>query len=304
MKQLCLLFLILLPALGVDGQKIRFTDTTNRWDVQHTQWGNLAGTFWEWRYSDTITIDTFKYFELGDKLIREDTINERFYVRAKTNSPYIDTLEQVLYDFNLKTGDTIIRWKQKQDTNRHYVAKIDSVLINGVYHKLWQFDPLPNNPVGQYSYIVIEGIGSMGGPLYPLNPVGFEQHYRLTCFKNSGSIITVPTNNSIPSPYNQQHFLSLSTCLLAGVDDAKTNTLSITISPHPANTSSVITLPYALQRGELTIYNTMGQTMRQVSLSNTAKVSIGQLPNAGVYYYYISDKTNGQLWQGKLVYSF
>lgn len=300
MKQLCLLFLILLSVLGADGQKIRFTAINNNWLVNQYTINPIISTM-GWGYVDTVFVDTLKYYKLNHVLVREDTVSNRIYTREQVSTPYVDTFEQVLYDFNLKVGDTIELWKQKSDTNRHFVAKVDSVVINGVYHKLWQYDPLPNNPVGQYSYIVIEGIGSMGGPLYPLNPVGFEQHYRLVCFTKNGSLVTVPDNDSIPCPYGGD-YLSLNTCLLDIEDKVSAKQSAVVISPHPANSSSVITLPYTLQSGELTIYNTMGQTVRQVSFSNAAKVSIGQSPNAGMYYYKVSDKMNGKVWQGKVVY--
>lgn len=299
MKQLCLLIIILLAAPRADGQKIRFTTTNNNWLVNQYTINPIISTM-GWGYVDTVFVDTLKYYKLNHVLVREDTVSNRIYTREQVSTPYVDTFEQVLYDFNLKVGDTIELWKQKSDTNRHFVAKVDSVVINGVYHKLWQYDPLPNNPVGQYSYIVIEGIGSMGGPLYPLNPVGFEQHYRLVCFTKNGSLVTVPDNDSIPCPYGG-NYLSLSTCLL-DVEDNVAAKKSVVISPHPANASSVITLPYTLQKGELIIYNTLGQIIRQVLINKTSKVILGQLPGAGMYYYRVNDKLNGKGWQEKVVY--
>ncbi len=300
MKQLCLLIIILLAAPVADGQKIRFTTTNNNWLVNQYTINPIISTK-GWGYVDTVFIDTLKYYSLNNTaLIREDSVNDIIYTRALNTPPNTDTSEQILYNYNLNVGDTITFWKQNKDTNRHYVSKIDSVVINGVFHKLWEYQPLPNNPVGQYSYVVIEGIGSMGGPLYPLNPVGFEQHYRLVCFTKNGSFVTVPDNDSIPCPYGGD-YLSLSTCLL-DVEDNVAAKKSAIISPHPAHSSSVISLPYNLQNGELIIYNTLGQPVRQVSFNNTSKLTIGQLPGAGMYYYRINDKTNGNAWQGKVVY--
>lgn len=301
MKQFILLITILIFAgQGSTAQKIRFTDTTNIWHVKRytmATYPNGSNTTWE--YGDTVSIDSLLYYKLNGYLIREDS--NKVYVKAVTSSPNIDTTEQVVYNYNLNIGDTIKLTYYLNDTTRHYVNKIDSVLINNIYHRMWDIQPVPGNRLGDYNYTVIEGIGSVKGPLYPLNPVGFEQAYQLFCFKNQNSIITVPNNNAIPNPFGGD-YLNPGKCALA-VNQITALKSTPVVYPHPANQSSVITLPYNINSGILVVYNGMGQVVSTISINNAAKIDVKALNlQSGLYYYRITYNNSAASWQGKLLY--
>lgn len=298
MKQAFLLSLILLSALDVDGQKIRFTDTSNIWyqSVHNWTYSTMGPIFY--KGDSTIHSTTYQKLYNGGHfgnlhlLIREDSAAKKVYY-------WDDTTERILYDFSLSIGDTIT-----YPDGSHHVKSIDSVKIDSVWYKTFYFEPV--NSQVSWPYTVIENVGCVKSLAFPIFVYRFsEGSVYLNCFYNSGTKPTLSkaVPNASPGGWSFDNKDSCYTYIIyVSVDDVPNPVQSITISPHPANVSSVITLPYTLQSGELTIYNTLGQIIRQSLFSNTSKLPIGQLPNSGMYYYRVSDKTNGQVWQGKMVY--
>lgn len=301
-KILYAILLLSLFQVSTSAQKIYFTDTTNEWYVKQkthapsSQWQNFIFNY----KKGSVIINGKTYWDVGLAHIREDTLNEKIYVVHKAISVNIDTSEQVLYDYNLKIGDTIRKTYRIGDTSKHYVLSIDSILIQGVYHKIWDIQGAPGGNSSGYSYKVIEGIGSTSGPLYPLNPTGFEHYYDLYCFHNDGNIITVPNNATIWLPRNGD-FLSPGTCLTS-VNDFAANNNTIYISPHPANSNSIIKLPFTIYEGELAIYNSVGQLIWRDGFTGVTEMSLANMINIpGTYIYRITDKS-GQVYRGRFIY--
>ena len=123
MKQLYLLMSILLTAVAADGQKIRFTDTSNVWYESVHTWD--MSQMWRTTYKGDSSIngtDYQKLYTLGKSstnlylLIREDTLAKKIYY-------WDDTTERVLYDFSLEVGDTVA-----YPLGRHYLKSIDKDL--------------------------------------------------------------------------------------------------------------------------------------------------------------------------------
>lgn len=292
MKQLCLLMLIFLTAQGADGQKIRFTDTTNVWMETSSSSDGQSYIYYSIGRDTLIGIYEYKHINFPQAwrynylAVREDTTGKVFF--------FIDSVEVLMYDFSLQIGDTF-RMINQQDTFLHFLSAIHSIIVGidtyNVYNLTFIYSSKPNSSV--ISYKVIEGIGCIEGISFPHSPKLGLAVTKLQCFTTNGNSPEV-----IPSV---EHFDNKTSCKVS-VQDIMDNSQPLVISPHPAHSSSVITLPYNLQKGELIIYNTLGQTIRQVSLSNTSNVMVGSLPGTGMYYYRVSDKTNGKVWQGKMVY--
>ncbi len=110
-----------------------------------------------------------------------------FYIRQDTMSKKVflcngikDTL---LYDFNLQIGDTIhgimLGYKQNLGLDTIRIASIDSILLNGIYHKRFNSTPVEVPFTGTSTYTYIEGIGSISGPLSTC--FKFECGYLLIC---------------------------------------------------------------------------------------------------------------------------
>ncbi len=303
MKQtITIVFLVLITYTSV-AQKIRFSDTSNIWTVNLYKLDFPPVSQTIFRYVNTVMVDTIPFLKYQNNvLIWEDTANQKVYCKLLPVSPNIDTSIQVLYDYRLSIGDTIRTTFYLNDTNTHFVNKIDSILISGTYHKIWDMQPVqPFTSNSHYPYIVIEGVGSSKGPLYPINPSGFEHAYRLVCFSNMGSLITIPDNQTIPNPYGGD-YINPQSCLLSA-NKMQLTDQDISISPHPANATSNITLPYIFTDGSIVIFNTMGQVVTEQTIYNQSKIPVGSLKlNTGLYYYRITDVKGGKIWQGKLAY--
>ena len=70
-----------------------------------------------------------------------------------------DTVDQLLYDYTLKIGDTL-----NTIYTRHYVNDLDSVVINSAQHYVWHFVPAVYTTIGSLhvaDYYIIEGIGCL-----------------------------------------------------------------------------------------------------------------------------------------------
>lgn len=283
MKKLLPLFLLLFCLQTAYGQKIRFTDTSNVWTVfgvgDNFPWGK--NTIYLYR-GDTI-VNGYHYLQLRyDGLIREDTATGIVYIKYFQS----DSNEIVLYDYNLAVGDSF-----KSKLGIHVVNKIDSTLIQNVWHRVWQMDE-----VGGYrDYSIIEGIGTTRGPLFSVYPDLFEKNINLICFNNSGSIITVPDSSG-------GYYLSPATCLLS-VNKVLRKNETVSVSPNPANENSKIVFPYNIQSGSLYITNMLGQVVMQRSIVNSEQVYIGSGISAeGVYFYKVMDNQTGNNFTGRFVY--
>jgi Secretion system C-terminal sorting domain len=195
----------------------QFPDSNSVWNYRLYQWCLGFGTIVQIDYSFTITGDTLIGGTVYHKLntpdtvtfstgfcpfaatiqtgykggVREDTILKRVYFVEPGS-----TNEQLLYDFNIQVGDSVLWYNCGNDV----VLQQDSVLVGSSYRKRW----LINQP---YSIYVIEGIGSTygllnGSPGNITDGVDID----LTCFSQNGlaqypSGITVcDLITSVPAP--------------------------------------------------------------------------------------------------------
>jgi hypothetical protein len=302
MKKILLFFYLLLSIKSACfGQKIRFTDTTNIWSVADGFIGPPSEVYYfQFQYSGDSVIDSVHYQALiafpytHYCFIREDTVKRKIWIRGTFD---FDTMsrELLLMDYNLKVGDSISHFYYR-DSFICVVNSIDSVLINSVWHKVWEMKYVHGNVLFEVGgYYVIEGIGSDGGPLYPLDPLEFENYWVLYCFSN---------NNSHPlvSPSQGRYgFNNTSSCHLQ-VENLSSKHAQIYIVPNPANNTSKIVFPLAIQSGAIRIYNAFGQLVRQESFSNHSQYFIGFLGASGLYYYQVIDANLNQRFTGKFVY--
>lgn len=277
MNRYILIFIVLLffTAQSAYAQKIRFTDTTNIWKLQYSSGWPLINNY-ENRYFDgyvtknNTTYTNIKYIGL----CREDTALKKVFVTT-----FADTTEDVLYDYNLEIGDTFTyRFLQQHEPPAGVVTKIDSIAINAVYHKIWK---LENLPPYLYNATLVEGIGLLIWST-------FEHSRSTVCFHNKGNMITV------------DQYISQSTCMLA-VND-KNNLQNTPICPNPANRHSVISFPFPIQSGNLTITDMSGKILSRKSINNQSEITIGDLPANGLYFFQLTDIHTTTPYYGKFIY--
>ncbi len=206
--------------------------------------------------------------------IREDTTVNIVYYRE----PEMDTLEHRLYDYNLQLGDTI------QFTNGAYVsydsvAGLDSVLLRGVYHKIFT---MQGNPSGR-AYTMIEGIGATNSPVWPaFFTSGPEYLEKLLCFREDtfmpGVVAAYYMYAGAEGPDSFRN--GAEDCYPLSV--AKPEKTPMLLYPNPATTTLSITAPQVIS--SVSIINLIGQTVYTHGCNaEKAEVDIARLPN-GVYF--------------------
>ena len=109
--------------------------------------------------------DTSMTFDFFIALVRQE--NKKIFIRNE-NEP-----EELLYDFELKIGDTLpLTWNQYSD--EIIVSSIDSIQVGNNYRRIF-------NLTSQYPFRLIEGIGHDGGFLEPFQP-SLDCGFQLNCF--------------------------------------------------------------------------------------------------------------------------
>jgi hypothetical protein len=235
--------------------------------------GGQGDEFWssyEYQYfcnGDTL-IDSVKYYKLYQYSILETGVisfpatshfifptsfkcairnNDKKQVIAKFIS---DSIPKVIFDFNLKIGDTILNGTS-QLSQKLIVKQIDSIKICSKYHK--RFKSQYRNPFSNDSISLIEGIG-MNQCLFGIN-------------------ILVPFESSENGCYTEKTNRICNNCKL--ILNIKTNLDNIGIVdlfPNPANTKLSISASKNIR--QILIYNLFGQPIYMSNQINSENVDI------------------------------
>ena len=145
--------------------------------IEHV-WG--GGTY-------TTGVPTDISFGYGVIPIREDSMRHIYYYNFGTGTEYL------LYDFNLTLGSFLPVTALNHGSSNVVVA-IDSININGIYHK--RYEIADTSDLSQPFAAWIEGIGSTqgltGGQLHETIPP-FEVYSWLVCFAENGNTTLIDT---------------------------------------------------------------------------------------------------------------
>ena len=193
--------------------------------------------------------------------IRQDTSLKKVFIILTG-----DTIERVLYDFNVSSiGDTLDMYCDMV-CNHYHVTGIDSVLISGNYRRRIWYDC--TQWINQ-SLWLIEGIGKSTGFLDACSE-GFGVFTSLECFTQNNQTLypdsTTLCNliNDVGSPVKYQDML---------------------IYPNP--TSGKFTLQSTNQsfnNSTITIYNSLGEIIFQSEIRNQeSEIDLSSHPN-GIYF--------------------
>ena len=313
MKKALWITLLILACFSSFAQKIRFSDSTNQWtwlfcsiDGGQPIWLYSYLSFEN--YSGTVIINSHEYLGLGSSLIREDTIANKVFIRYyNTSTSTLDTVDEVLYDYNLSVGDTIKHYVSDYFSTS-WVTSIDSTLINGIWYKVWHFSGnlvTPGYFIGGFAYNVIEGIGCTNGLTYPYNPAPpFEASDQLVCFQNMGD--SPPLSNPVTSwgVAIIVYFDDSASCAMHPLDISKLNNKNkiTSIFPNPIDRTSKIVLPDK-GSGTLAVFNDLGQMIFCSTFEHKAELLIGDKINVpGIYFYRITDNEGARQYSGKFVF--
>jgi hypothetical protein len=217
----------------------------------------------------------FTYNNVYSGSIRQDTSLRKVYYLPPDSS-----LDVLLYDFNLNSGDTLpILFSNPYPAN--YVSSIDSILIGSSYRK--RFWISLNNDSNYIS--LIEGIGSSYGllsPLFPNNNVSLIYNM-LNCVRINGMTV-------YPD--------STTTCsIISKIDDQKNN-FSFSVFPNPFSDVIHLTLN-SEELAEFFLYDIAGRNIMSKTLSGSESLNTSQLSD-GIYFFKVKSKYSGSM-QGKLI---
>lgn len=194
---------------------------------------------------------------------RNDSLNRKVY--------YWDTYsgEQLLYDFNLELNDPLpecFGYRYSDGTDTAYVSSIDSVMVNGQYHKRFA---ISNSYSIDYVYL-IEGVGSTFGFTASLTPP-FEFGSSLICFL----IDSVSVYSTYP----------VECSLVTRLEEPAKSAQSFNIYPNPVNEGScVLIFPESPDSYDVEVFDQLGREVIQLmKVRSGAILDINNLDN-GIYF--------------------
>ncbi len=199
--QLCVALLLTAPSVAQN--VIRFDDEGGAWYVADTYpQGDMENP-------NFIGTTTVRYFADGDSIVAGEAWG-RLFMQPTTDPPpaaqfqglvrqdgdvvlFLDAeaVMDTLYDFRLQPGDSMHYVSPWYDTYLPLLA-VDSILVQGVYHRVFHFGQFFLTLEEALSDTWIEGIGSIHGPLAPRMPstlgynFGMPDSTRLTCYAQQG----------------------------------------------------------------------------------------------------------------------
>lgn len=294
MKTTILFSILLLPSI-LWGQVINhFGNLDSKWNVAKTYpEGNLqnpnfvATTTTVYGFQGDTLINSeqwFKLFSTSDSTFQNELLY-RGLLRAEDRKVfYLDTLNQfdTLYDFSLNVGDSALfdiygmypEWLQ--------VINVDSIQINGDYYRRLKFEEPSINTFDWLDEEWIEGIGSKHGPLFPAFPVKFSEEVP------DSMLVTCTFSN------NQQvwQHLSYPSCyvnIVLGV--YQLDLFDFKIYPNPF-TNRIHIENNGLKQFQLSILNSLGQTIKQAQVNvDNQIIDLTEL-RAGIYFLRIENREN------------
>jgi hypothetical protein len=312
-----LLPLFMMLSIYASGQKILFADKGNKWtymEIENTFDHNIivkrdtshfnlwyADTVIKFKGLDYLHMKTNKsnlwpYGQHDGWLIRENNSGSVVYFLKYG----IDTVESVLYDFNISIGDTIPGTRLGTPGFR-VVNTIDTVHINNTKVNTWR---------DAYNgfYCIADGIGDLTYPFIfgqqrqMLGSNGFSLQF-LTCFEHKGSnpIVSPPVKIS----FAIHDFDNLTSCAdtLLEINETTSTQKALTVYPQPASSFVNINLPNEMS-GSISIMNSVGQIVYREDFKQKSKLLINRTEQlqSGMYFYYINDLKTGISYTGKVLF--
>jgi hypothetical protein len=211
-------------------------------------------TYYKLYKSGTAYYDPIFYYDHAYVGGIRDDINI-FYYLEKNHS-----MEVVLYDFDIITGDTV-----RTSVETGMVVKSVELLENGRKKiNIIKTDFQQGKCLNWSNSFFIEGIGSMGGLFFvnPCNHVGFRENY-LVCYTENGQLV-------------YQSSLSPKNCDI-GTPIRLTNqeTADIRLYPTPAKDYLIIEWSEAsFQFGSVEVYDILGKKVSNFKIIKTSQCTI------------------------------
>lgn len=194
------------------------------------------------------------------------SVGKKIYIKPFSNP---DTL---LYDFNLKVGDTLPPTYNNWISNVIKVTAIDSIFTLNGYMKRFHLVGCPN----QY---LIEGIGHSGG-LSEVIGLSVNGSWNLNCYSQN----------------NTKYFPSLATggCMLPlGLNEFDNQHIVLKAFPNPSSGKFILTglTRSEYENTEIKIFNMFGQEVEYTLSNINNNVKINFHATKGIYFVKVGTKT-------------
>ncbi len=185
--------------------------------------------------------------------IRQSIIDKKVYCILPNES-----IEHLIFDFNLQVGDSIPTIPYPC-YSKIFISQVDSVLIGTTFRKRWSGSGL----------VIIEGIGSNWEFFTPLCEIIDGATGLLTCFEQNGATVYPD------SLYNCS--------LITNINSISINRSSVKLFPNPFHSSMTVSLN--VKEATMRIFNSLGEFVREIRISNySTDFNRNSLSN-GIYFY-------------------
>lgn len=200
--------------------------------------------------------------------IRQSIIDKKVYCILPN-----DTVEHLIFDFNLNVGDTIPTIPYPCNS-KIIVSHVDSVLIGTTYRRRW---------LGSYLEI-IEGIGANVEFLNPMCELIDGLTGLLTCFRQNGTTIYPDS--------------SFNCSVITNINSISNKFSFVKLFPNPFHSSTTVLT--SVEKATMEIYNSFGEFVRVLIISNYSTIINRNSLSDGIYFYRLSND-KGKIASGKFV---
>ena len=298
MKKMIILLAILILTKGLSAQNISITDSLNRWNiglncVSHEPIDPYDRWSTHFVHIEGDTLINSKHYKRLFHCVDSTYVNKDFksYIREDSGKVFLanKTRELILYDFNLKQGDSLIMYFlwDDMDSNPLFI-QVDSVktaIFQDQKERLMQFVSVYDYRNRDHSINdeLVEGIGSLQfGLEYPgsLFITGYSCILNLLCFSINDNLVyyNPEFNNCYMTSINQVQLKPE----LVNVFSAQNGILVVEL------TSSV--------SGKIFVFNMLGELVsNEKILDSTSQIC---MPGTGVYLYRF-ESDDGRVQTGK-----
>lgn len=210
--------------------------------------------------------DPFPNYDTNSNPI--DTIYIREDVAARKVYKIVGNNDELLYDFSLETGNTIMQY------GHVFTATVDEIAVNNGNRKRITLNAVTSNGFDIHM-IWIEGVGTVAHPFYP--------NRNMYNVMSSGGGYNINTKCSFQ---DGEHIYGIPACaaLLETTGQAYLGP-NIFFSPNPFVTELIVNSELAFQNAAFKLYNLQGQLVRQGNNLNGQKIMIGRENlNSGLYF--------------------
>lgn len=303
-----LLFLSLSAAVSTSAQKIWFSDTANSWK---TVGNSTMGC--EWQRTATYGPDTmiaglhYRKIDYSLTIVTSSSgctadLGKNFYIREDTNNNLVfyrtlspSSQEELLYNYNLNLGDTIQYKISAGVTVADSVVGIDTILINGLACRVFDFQNKEGR--GLRAYTVIEGVGCTNNPVFPAFMAAcFEYNENLTCFSQNGLASDFIMRQNYCYTLGGNYTINCDATTV-GIADNDTRMAPVAkIYPNPASSAINIVTESGLQNN-VSVYDLSGRKIYYAMANTSGKVFTVNTSSwgGGVYLVVLRDHNGASL---------